>query len=433
MNKGLHLRSATGLRRIVRLLDAPVALTYSRILSALFGLATAPIVARALGPADRGYVAALLAVLAISPIILALGVPLAIRRRVSVTASPAGVVSSARVISAIASLPGIGVAFALVETLLRDLPFGVKVAFLCGMGILPLAISWMIDVNVLVARKKYLRVAVVQSVQAVVFFVGVVALSVFSCVSMLSVVVLNTVSVVLTCVVAIALNPMGWTSSPTELASLLGEGCRLVGSQAAEVATHRLDQVLVLPLIGAASAGQYAIAVTIAGLPIPVAHALGASRFSEMAKAAGRSKSMLEETVGSSIMVGLTLSIALGIASPFLIPIIFGPAFRASIPVALIALVGSVAVVGGYVCSLALAAENRGIAMTLCQLLGLATSVLLLFLLASDFGAIGAAIASSFGFVVTLFLLMRCLRLGVRTFAFDRAMLWAGIGMIFRK
>jgi O-antigen/teichoic acid export membrane protein len=388
---------------IVPRLNAPIALTFCRILTAVAGLATAPLIARALGPADRGLVAAVLAVLGVCPIVMALGTPLAVRRRAATSSDVSGLVRSARLFGLTSVVPCLAISVALLQWIFVDLSMAEGMLFLAAMVLCPLTISWMVDVNVLVARREYLKVAAVQSTQGLGFSVGILLCWSFFVINVSTIIVCTAIASVAAAILGACLTSVGTLGYRSDFFSLVREGARLSGSQIAEVAQHRLDQILVLPLIGASAAGQYSVAVTIGGLPIVLAHALAASRFPEFANTVGLPglRELHARSVRASLAMGLLSSCCLAIVSPYLIPRIFGDQFSSVVPVTLIILIGSAGLVACYMCSMALVASDRGLAMTVAQCIGLVAGSVSLLVLGPLWGPIGAGIASSLGYLIS--------------------------------
>jgi len=197
------------------------------------------------------------------------------------------------------------------------------------------------------------------------------------------------------------------------LRSCLREGGKFAGSQLSEAASYRLDQVIALPLIGAFDAGLYSVAATIALIPYAIGQAVGTAVFSHVARAENDTDRVHRTAVAMRIGFisgGVTAGL-LALASPLLVPIIFGHEFVGAVVPTLWSLVGSVAVVISYVAASTFTASGRGWLMTVAQLSGLAVGIGGLFVLAPLLGAVGASIASSAGFWVCAIICLA--RLGV--------------------
>ncbi|WIB16060.1 hypothetical protein DEJ34_02700 [Curtobacterium sp. MCPF17_050] len=180
----------------------------------------------------------------------------------------------------------------------------------------------------------------------------------------------------------------------------------------AEAASSRLDQVLALPLIGAAQAGLYAVAVTIATIPMAVGQALGATYFRRIARSEpAQLASVREEAVRVSLSAGLVSFPMTVVASWIGVPLLFGEAFEPAVPVAWIVAGGTTFGIVAFVASMCLAAAGRGYTMTVAQLTALALGTGLLFIVGPAFGAQGAAAASATASLALSLFLVAALRI----------------------
>jgi len=99
---------------------------------------------------------------------------------------------------------------------------------------------------------------------------------------------------------------------------------------------------------------------------------------------------------------------------------VFGETFSSARVALAIVLVASVILVVGRVLALGLAAEGRGQIITLAQIAGLLTGLVLLYPLARQWGASGAAVAASIGYAVTTVILFRAAHVPLRRLAPNR-------------
>lgn len=158
------------------------------------------------------------------------------------------------------------------------------------------------------------------------------------------------------------------------------------------------------------------MAVTVASAPFAIGQALGAAFFPRVAQSSGAKRTGIKTSATRSALALALMVFPLGaLVSYLLIPIVFGAEFGPAVSVSIIALVGTMAMMAAYVCSMVLAAEGQGIKMTIAQIASLAISVALLFVLGPLLGAVGAAIAAACGYIVLLVCLMISLRIGFLT------------------
>lgn len=386
------------LKRVVRLLDTPAGISIGRMSTQSLSLVTAPIIAQAIGPAGRGMTAATLAAVTISGVAIGLGVPLAVRRRAVLSEDRRDLVRTARLFAWVTALPALAIGIILSFTLVASLDPAGHIAFLVAMTCAALTVSWGIDTQVLVADRRYFRILWLGSIQTVAYFVVILALWIAGAMSVAAVLWAYTAGTLAAFILGRC-----WVRSRggrvKEVRSLLGEGLRLWGSQAAEVASARLDQLLVLPIIGAAPTGLYSVAATMGALPVSIGIGFGAASFRGFVE--DRRRERFEEAVRMATAMAFTLAVVVALASIPGIPLLFGPEFAGSVPLAFITLVGGIAVVGTYICSMAFVALDQGLRMTLVQTIGLAVGIALLVPAGYLWGATGAAAASTVGYLAT--------------------------------
>lgn len=383
---------------------SPLIIVIGRVLTLLLSLATAPIIAREIGPVGRGHVAAAMVAAMLIPIVLSLGIPIGVR----VLTATHGGTSFVRVGRRYAwiALPAcllLGVLAHL--TLLHDLESSATTAFLFYSGLGALFIHALCSQSALIVRREYLRVALLQTSQIFVSTIAILVLWAIDAVSVASVLWSQSLGTLAAFSTGLAFVRVGRSADEPRMAlrDLVRQSLPYAGGQLAEIAAMKADQLLALPIIGGVQAGYYAVAATIASLPIAVAHALGTIYFRTVAKSAELTANLVAmSAIRVSWLVGVGTTIPIAVATPWLVPLVFGSAFSPASSPTLLALIGSPIAVANYVGSQALAARGRGHEITSAQVLGLATGLGALVLLGPALGAKGAAIASTVGFAVTL-------------------------------
>lgn len=390
--------------RLIGLLrtESPSLLVVGRLSATALAFLTAPIVARAIGPEGRGETAAAIALFTIVPIVLAIGVPLEVRRLAAI-GQGAEALRAARIFCLGALPVSIAVGVIAYLTLFASFDSSARLVAAIGIAVCPLMMSWTCDLSVLIASGRFRGVMALQLVQPVTYLLFVIVFLLAGVLSTGTVLVANIAGTVSAFITGATLSRIPLRGVTYRLGGLLRGGVRFAGSSIAEAASSRLDQVIALPLIGAVQAGLYSVAVTVASIPLAVGQALGATYFPIIARTEPEERRVHKEEAVRVAVAGALMCLPLiAIGSWLGIPILFGSEFFAAVPVAWISGLGTCALIVAYVCSMVLAAEGRGYRMTLAQLLALGVAILLLFLLAPRFGAVGAAAASTFGYFVLL-------------------------------
>lgn len=401
------MRTVSSVLNIAQKLVAnrPTLIMIGRIGSSALSLINAPLIAQALGPEGRGVTAAAIAAFFLVPILLSIGMPLEVRRLAALI-QPEPVIRSARVIAAL-MLP---VAFCLgllVNRLFFDSLSDVQhLILILGVTLGPLMISWMCDESALIARERFRAVAFLQLTQPTINTVLIIIGMTSGQLTVAWVMCANLAGLVATAVVGWTLVKVSLRGPRYSMPQLVRTSLPFSGSSIAEAISNRVDQIIVLPLIGSFSSGLYAVAVTIGTIPIGLAHALGASEFRSIAAAPSAARrDAQQQAVRSSVAVGVVFCLLLAAATPLAIEVLFGQRFYGAITSVWILLSGSVFMIGNYVASTALVAGSSGLRMTSSQAAGATIGIGALILFGPSLGADGASIAATIGYLSTFILL----------------------------
>ncbi len=368
--------------------------------------------ARTLGPDGKGEAAAALAAVVIAPFILGLGLPLAVRRYAAIAADDNEVIRSAIRLSLVTLPLGLATALLLNGTLLSAVSPATKVWVTIGLALTPVAIIRDCFASVLVARQRYDSISLVGLVPAVTTLVSVALLAAIRRLNPSTVVATSVFGMLIAAAVVWVLVRPRLSGALFPPATLMGMGVRSAGAQIGTVASLGVDQMFLLSLMGPAQLGVYSVAATVSQLPLPLSRAFAASSFSKIAREPLATVQELEAryVAYGAISVGV---VALGIAvvAPIAVPLVFGEPFAGSVPPLQILLVGAVAMSIVLIASSHLVALGHGGLASVSLLVGLAFGLGAMWLLAPDSGAIGAAVASTLGYVVSAVLAVVFLRL----------------------
>lgn len=187
--------------------------------------------------------------------------------------------------------------------------------------------------------------------------------------------------------------------------ALLGYGSRIwVGSWSGIVLT-RIDQLVMVPLAGARQLGLYAVAVTVAEIPVIVSSAMRSVIFSadshEYDEDGARAlEQRLQQTARIATLVAATVSAGVGLSAWWWLPPLFGEGFRDSVPLVLVLLLAAILGSGGSVAGAALSARNRPGLRSASMTIGAILNLAILLVLTPRIGAMGAAISTVAGSAV---------------------------------
>jgi O-antigen/teichoic acid export membrane protein len=173
-----------------------------------------------------------------------------------------------------------------------------------------------------------------------------------------------------------------------------------------------LDQLVLSQLVPPADLGRYAIAVSVTMIPVPLVSAIGNVAFPRLAArrtvaADGTRIQLAAAAASAAVAAAILLPIALG--AYWVIPSVFGPAYRSAVPLLWILTPGGIFLATGQVVGDLLRGLNRpGLVATAQGLAAVGTVILLLALLPST-GVAAAAIASTVAYGTALAVMIRWL------------------------
>lgn len=378
--------------------NSPALLIFGRFGASALALVSAPIVARAIGPEGRGETAAAVALFALVPILLGIGLPLELRRVVAADGDASSLHSARRFIglTAFASIP---VSVLCTMTIFSNFESTAKIVATMGVALTPITLSWICDISVLVARQDYRGIVVLQLLQPLVYLIGVTVLWATNGATTTTVILVYIVSNFMPFVFGLWRVRASLSSRRGSAGQLFRGSMKFAGGSIAEAASNRLDQVIALPIIGAAQSGFYSVGVTVGFAPLAIAQALGTATFTGIAQAQGRRRRrLINSSIRQVASLSFVSSVILFLVGPFLVVLLFGEAFQgadAAIRVAAVAcLMASISLQASTV----LIATGHGTKLSISQLVSLVIGIALLFLLGPSLGALGAAIASLIGY-----------------------------------
>jgi O-antigen/teichoic acid export membrane protein len=357
----------------------------------LSAVATGPILARALDPAGRGELAAVLAPLAVAPFVFNFGVPEALTyfvasKRISVraatrTAAAAGAIAGAAAFAALAALSP--VLFHRYEHL--------QSLFVLLAATLPLVMAMTMLRAVAQGRQRFDLInrerwfSIVSRLALIAGLATVGRLTVTGAAWSTH----ATALVAFLFLLPILKSARGDAGARIGLAAIARYGGRTWIGTLSGIMMLRLDQVLLVPLAGARQLGYYAVAVSLAEIP---AAALLSVRDVAFAAATDRDDpSLVARACRMVVLVSAPLCLLGVAAAPLAIPLAFGDRFTAAVPMAQILFVASVPSGIATVLTAGLFGTNRPELVSLAQLTALALTIAGVFALVPTLGAIGAA------------------------------------------
>ncbi|MEV0392189.1 O-antigen ligase family protein [Polymorphospora rubra] len=186
------------------------------------------------------------------------------------------------------------------------------------------------------------------------------------------------------------------TTIPTR--SLLTYSLSCLPGVLAAISTARLDQIIGLPVIGAKELGYYAVAVSVAELPMVIATA---ARTVLMGRAGTDDPRAATQVGRLAVLASVPACGGLALIATFAVPWVFGSAFTPSVLPTLILCAGTTLYTCMVILSAVLLANGRPGPSSAALVAGSVAGVACLFLLA-PLGAVGAALASLVGYGISV-------------------------------
>jgi O-antigen/teichoic acid export membrane protein len=174
----------------------------------------------------------------------------------------------------------------------------------------------------------------------------------------------------------------------------------------------QLDQLVLSQTVAPADLGRYAIAVSLTLLPIPLVAAIGNVAFPRLAArrvATEATRRLQMIAVFSSAGLTACILVPLALVAYWLVPLVFGEAYRGAVPLLWILTPGAVFLGCGQVVGDLLRGRNHPNVVAWAQGLAAIFTVALLIALLPVVGVAGAAIASTVAYGIALAIMLRSL------------------------
>jgi O-antigen/teichoic acid export membrane protein len=175
----------------------------------------------------------------------------------------------------------------------------------------------------------------------------------------------------------------------------------------------QLDQLVLSQTVPPAELGRYAVAVSLSLFPIPLVSAIGNVAFPRLAaqsKMTQASRRLQKASVTGSFVISAGLIIPFAAVAYWIVPLVYGPAYREAVPLLWILAPGSVFFSSGQVVGDLLRGKGQPGVVAWAQGLAAVFTVVLLLALLPFVGVYGAAIASTIAYGVALAAMLRRLR-----------------------
>ena len=370
----------------------------------LAALVTGPITARALGAEGRGELAAILAVLTMTPWLLDLGLSQWLARERARGGKLPELLGAALPVALGCSLVGVLAAIPLSRALGAESP--VVVTYLqIGLFLAPVSVVLQTLVGLAIGESRWRLFSATRMLGSVVPALAIVILAVVDHLTVGSAAAVYLVSSLASLAILL---PLVRGTGRLVLDGARSRAAAAFGAKSwlgtlAGVATNRLDQVLMAGLVASRELGLYAVAVSIASLTYGLSMAVSSALYPRVAEGeAGLAARSCRVVIGIVTLA----AVVLGILSPPLIPFVFGSEFSDAVPMVILLLLASIPMAGAIVLTAALNAGNDPAATMRAEVVGLALTVPALIVLLPVGGGVAAAYVSLGAYIARLAMLL---------------------------
>lgn len=376
--------------------SSPALLIVSRVFTLALTFVTAAIVARSLGPVGRGYTGAAVALAGILPVVMACALPVLTRQRATTHPDGDRMLRTARLVGYISMLPAATGGWLFGHLVMVGISDAALVWLVLLTGSCGLYAHALASQSVLIAQGRYLAVAVIQGLQIFVAFLGVILLSLTGTVTVAGVLACQFSGIVGTWLFgAITVRPKNVRRAP--LGGAVRSAARYYPSQLLDVGSLRLDQVVVLPVIGPEQAGFHSIAIAVGTPLLAVGHAVGTAAFRHVAAAQADREELTRSLVRGALVLTLLLALLSAAAMPLMLPLVFGSQFSQAVLPAVLVTFAAPALTANYVAGQCFAAAQQAGRMTFVSASVISVVLVGVLLAGPIWGAAGTASAFLLG------------------------------------
>lgn len=317
------------------------------VMSQLLLVASGVVVARALGPENRGVLALVFVLSALTAQVGSLGVPVSVTYWIAARdVSPRALLRGLRGFRSLQYAAMLGVHAVLILIVLEPRsPSGFLWVGFLSLGATAAGLSLMYGLAVLQGLRRFGAFNSLRILNPTLYMVGVVGLWVVDRASLTSIaLVIITASVVAagaTWLVVLRQAPLAAGSNEVTSRQIMSFGLRSLAGAAPPVETFRLDQLLVGLVLTPVALGYYIVAQAFTNLTRFIGQSIGMVTYPRVAAADDRSQlRLIRHDFALGVAVSGSLTVGLILAVPWLMPFFFGSEFapaRATAQILLIA------------------------------------------------------------------------------------------------
>jgi len=379
-------------------------LTAVNAIALVAAVISGPILARGLGAAGRGELAAILVVLTITPWLLDLGQAQWVARERAMGAPCDEVLGAALPVAFICSLVGVAAAIPLSHVLGGSR--GVVVTYLqVGLFLAPIGVILFTLSGLVIGESRWRLLAATRVVATVVPAIAIVLLSILGDLTVASAAAATVMAMLVSFLLPLWLARgvrLRFSVSRLRIATSFGAKSWL--TTISGTANARFDQVLMAALVPSRELGLYAVAVSLSsvtsGLVIAVSNAL----YPRVSRGDGDLTARSCRVTIAIVATAGGLLAALAVPG---VPLVFGNEFAAAVAMVLILLLASLPLSASVVLGSALTAAGTPAAPMRAELVAVVVTIPALVVFLPVYGGVGAAVISLGAYSVRFGMLLR--------------------------
>jgi O-antigen/teichoic acid export membrane protein len=380
-------------------------------LATMFGIVTGPITARVLGAEGRGEYAAVMIYSSTATVILSLGMGFTVSHALlTLRADPRMVYGNILRFCGLLLIPSLILAGAAV-TLMSDFSDAARLGTLVFIVLAPLGVLQICLNAFLMSEGALGPLTLARVLPLFLNVVGVVLLALTGTLTVASYLVLTFIGTVGAAALTVGLVKLR-PNSGGRLGPQFRFGLRAYPGSLAGIANSQLDQLMVAPLLGARDLGYYAVAVTLANLPLGVVQALSARSIRDISGPEGGGLDIVRaaHNLRQAVVIATIAVTGLAVVTPLLVPLLYGRSFGATAGLCLVLLPGTIAVTVSVIAGPALSLAGRPGSASMAQLVALGFTAVGLAVTLPVLGVMGAAITTTLAYGVRAGLQLWALR-----------------------
>jgi O-antigen/teichoic acid export membrane protein len=375
----------------------------------LLGVVTGIISARVLGPTGRGDLAAIIVPLALLPYVLSFGLTTLTSREAARGEPLQALIGTAGVLAIFIGCVSIFPLILLLAGTVSGHDHATRIVLIVGLCLMPFTLFTNLLSDAALGQQQWRRITAQRLIPPVMTTLGYVVLLLFH---QLTAATAAAVVVGAGVMSALPFLPVLRRAWPLRFEWRIARRARnIVGPawivQASQLMNHRLDQLLMVSLVSRRQLGLYAIAVTVSGIAGSLAPAVGTVAYPKMA--AGESLDV-PRLMRQTLLAVAVSSLLAAAAAPIVVPLAFGGAFRAALPMVWILLAANVPLGGVGILASIYTGRGRLALASLSEVVAVGVTIGGLVLLLPTAAGLGAAWVSLVAYSVNFLWLLTMAR-----------------------